>query len=167
MARSRLASIVGIPALAVFATAVGQEGEQTALSKPLALTADEMQYAALPYAPPGVVSVVPVGDMARPGIYVLRNKFPPSARVPPHKHGEWRLMTVLEGTVRFAYGDSLDEAKLKVFGPGSLILEPINEYHYFIVGEEGAVLQFVAEGPLTTEFSPTVPLPPAPVPPAR
>jgi hypothetical protein len=153
MARATLVVGMSAAALAAFAAANGQEA---ALSKPLALTGDQIRYTAMINSPPGVLSAVPVGDMLAPGIYVLRNRFPPLYQIPAHKHGEWRVMTVIEGTVKFAYGDTFDEQSLRPFGPGSLILEPANVYHYFTIGEEGAVLQFVAQGPLTAEFAPSV-----------
>lgn len=41
---------------------------------------------------------------------------------------------------------------MRAYGPGSLIVEPIGVYHYFRAGEEGAVVQFVGQGPLTSRF---------------
>jgi quercetin dioxygenase-like cupin family protein len=104
-------------------------------------------------APPGVTSVVVLGDLSKDGIYVLRNKFPANSTVPAHSHPTWRIMTVLEGAVYFGYGPKLDGQQLKRFGPGSVIVEPPNVPHYFVTKDEGAVIQFVAQGPLKSAFS--------------
>jgi quercetin dioxygenase-like cupin family protein len=132
------------------------------LTQELALTAAEFKFVALPNAPPDVLSAVAVGDVAAQGVYVLRNRFPPNYRLPAHNHAEWRVMTVLEGTVYFSYGDTFDESRLKAYGPGSLIIEPAGKFHYFTTRGEGAVVQFVAQGPLTAEFAPSVRRPGAP-----
>jgi len=131
-------------------------GQDDPLSKPLALRPDEMKYEALIRAPRDVLSATPLGDPWGNGISVLLNKFPANYEIPPHKHAEWRIMSVLEGTLYFAYGDTYDETSLKEYGPGSLIVEPANVYHYFNAGAQGAVLQFIGEAPLTGEFAPSV-----------
>jgi quercetin dioxygenase-like cupin family protein len=144
---------LSIAALFSWATAAGQEDH---LSSPLALTPDEIEYVSLVNGPIGVQSAVPLGDLFSEGIYVLRNKFPPNYRMPSHKHSEWRIMSVVEGTLYFAYGDTFDDESLKAYRAGSIILEPPDTYHYFRTGDEGALLQFVAAGPLTAEFAPSV-----------
>jgi hypothetical protein len=52
----------------------------------------------------------------------------------------------------FAYGEKLDESKLKRLGPGSVILEPRDTLHHFITKDEEVLLQIVAEGPFTTKY---------------
>ena len=128
-------------------------GAETILPDKRLVTPEEFKFAALPDAPPGVLSAVPIGDTAKKSIYVLRNKFPPNTTLPPHSHSDsWRIATVLEGAIYFGYGNTIDEKSLKRLGPGSVIAEPKGVVHYFITKGEGAVINVVAEGPFTTTF---------------
>jgi uncharacterized RmlC-like cupin family protein len=128
-------------------------GQQVPLTTKLALAPDEIKYAALPGAPPGVTSAIVAGDPSKNGVYVLRNKFPPNSKLLPHSHGDnWRVMTVLAGSIYFGYGEKLEDSKLKRLGPGSVILEPKDTPHYFITKDEEVLLQIVAEGPFTTKY---------------
>jgi mannose-6-phosphate isomerase-like protein (cupin superfamily) len=119
----------------------------------VALPGDTILLVALPGAPAGVVSAVLVGDLSKPGIYVLRNKWPPNTTLAPHTHGDkWRVYTVLEGEIRMGFGLKIDEAKMVRLGPGSVFTGPVDLPHYFITGENGATLHVVAEGPFVTTF---------------
>jgi hypothetical protein len=71
----------------------------------VAVAGDSIKLAPLPGAPAGVLSAVLVGDVTKPGIYVLRNKWGPNITLRPHTHGDkWRVYTVLEGEIQFGFG---------------------------------------------------------------
>jgi uncharacterized RmlC-like cupin family protein len=100
-----------------------------------------------------VLSAVIAGDVSKPGIYVLRNKWPPNATLAPHTHGDkWRVYTVLEGELRLGFGPKIDPAKMVRLGPGSVVTGPTDLPHYFVTGDKGATLNVVAEGPFVTTF---------------
>src|ERR1051325_2035435 len=49
-------------------------------------------------------SVVVAGDPSKPGIYVIRNRFPPGVMSRPHFHNQDRYVTVIKGTWWTAVG---------------------------------------------------------------
>jgi redox-sensitive bicupin YhaK (pirin superfamily) len=105
-----------------------------------------------PGLPPGVQSAVVSGNVAQPGVYVLRNRFPPNVTLAPHTHGKkWRIYTVLEGEIRFGFGPTIDESRMVRLGPGSVVTT-FEKPHYFLTGPAGATLNVVADGPFTTDF---------------
>jgi quercetin dioxygenase-like cupin family protein len=120
----------------------------------LALTAQQVKYSDTNPNLPGMQSATLVGDINQKGTYVLRNRFPPDFILPPHKHAENRIVTVLEGTVYFGYTKDFDPSQTKAYGPGSLFVEHKGDWHLLMTQKEGAVVQVIAEGPMTTEFIP-------------
>ena len=141
-----------VAAAALFACGSAQAQSEVQPAETV-IAGDEIELSALPGAPPGVVSAVLVGTLNQPGVYVLRNKWPANATLPPHTHGgKWRIYTVLEGEVRWGFGSPADATQTVRLGPGSVMTGPGDVPHYFITGQEGATLQIVAEGPFSTEF---------------
>ena len=63
-----------------------------------------------------IQSIVIAGDPNKPGIYVIRNRFPPGQMSRPHCHNQDRFVTVIKGTWWTATGPDAD-----VFnsGPGA------------------------------------------------
>jgi len=59
----------------------------------------------------GAQQAVVLGDPDKPGIYVVRAKFPPYVMDHPHWHPNARYVTVLEGTWYTGTGGTLDLAK--------------------------------------------------------
>jgi hypothetical protein len=151
----RISGAVGAMALLVLATVVLAADN----SGPVAVPIESIKLGPLANAPggappPGVVSAVIIGDITKPGIYVLRNKWPANATLAPHTHhGKWRIYTVLEGELRWGFGSKIDEAKMVRLGPGSVASTGAgDEPHYFITGPQGATINVVAEGPFDSEF---------------
>jgi quercetin dioxygenase-like cupin family protein len=105
----------------------------------------------------GLVSAVLAGDPSRPGPYVMRVKIPANAKLAPHFHpDEVRMVTVLSGTLYFAFGDKFEEPKLKAFGPGSFFTEPKNRPHFALTKTDDVMLQINAVGPTgTTSVQPS------------
>lgn len=93
----------------------------------------------------GVETTVLYGDPSKPGLYVVRLRLPPGARVSPHVHpGEARTMTVLSGTLYFGFGDKWDETKLVAYPPGTFFTELPSTPH-FVAARDGEVI-FQASG---------------------
>jgi quercetin dioxygenase-like cupin family protein len=93
----------------------------------------------------GVETTVLYGDPSKPGLYVVRLRLPPGARVAPHVHpGEARTMTVLSGTLYFGFGDKWDETKLVAYPPGTFFTELPSTPH-FVAARDGEVI-FQASG---------------------
>ena len=58
-----------------------------------------------PAVSPGVDTAVVCGDPSKPGVYVLRARFPAGFKLMPHFHpDEWRTAVVLSGNYYFGLG---------------------------------------------------------------
>lgn len=137
-------------AAALVATAGTAALGQAALDKLFTQTPAEMKFTADP-AHAGYESAVLVGDPTQPGVYAVRTKLPANIRIDPHSHPEqWRIATVLSGTLYYAQGDTFDESKLKTLGPGSLLVEPKDVPHFAMTRGEEVMLHIVGEGPAGT-----------------
>jgi quercetin dioxygenase-like cupin family protein len=98
-----------------------------------------------------------VGDPARPGLYTAHIRFSPGQRITPHFHPDDRIVTVLAGTVLFAYGEQFDEAVLRKLPAGSVWTEPAGQSHFAWARDGEVLLQVIGFGP-----SATTPIPPRP-----
>jgi quercetin dioxygenase-like cupin family protein len=101
----------------------------------------------------GLQTITLVGnpDVAEP--YAERVKIPAHSKLLPHSHpNPARMITVLAGTLYFAFGDKFDETQLKAFPAGSFFTEPVNLRHYAMTKEEEVILQLNAIGPASTDY---------------
>ncbi len=96
---------------------------------------------------PGVQTAVIVGDPAQPGLYVVRAKLGPGAKVMPHTHPDARYDTVLSGEIYFGFGGAFDPANAKLYPAGAQIMVPANTPHFAWVKNGQAILQEVGVGP--------------------
>jgi len=95
----------------------------------------------------GLETVVLAGDPSTPQPYAQRIRLAPGTRLESHFHpNSHRMVTVLQGTLYFAYGDSFQEQDLRAMPPGSFFTEPANAPHYAVVGSEEVVLELHANG---------------------
>jgi quercetin dioxygenase-like cupin family protein len=110
---------------------------------------DEIEYKASlrPDAPPGVVLY---GDVAKPGMYVTRSKFPMGFKVMPHWHGQERTVVVLSGTLYVGLGEKWDEGAMRAFPSGTFFTEPPNVPHFTWAKDGEVVIQVTGAGPLST-----------------
>ena len=119
---------------------------------PVAITPVEMKWTSQGgLAAPGMEQLNLIGDPAKPGPYTLRLKFPKGFRIAPHTHPDAREVTILSGIYATGYGETFDEAKLKVLPAGSFYTEPANVPH-FIEIKEDVVLQVSGMGPSGRRF---------------
>jgi len=99
----------------------------------------------------GVQQANLLGDPTKPGIYVIRVKFPPHIMDVPHWHPNARYVTVLEGTWYTGTGDSFDPARAVPLKAGSFMLHPAKASHWDgSGGAETVIVQIIGEGPATT-----------------
>lgn len=125
---------------------------QTRVPQPLALTPPEMSWVSQgPLAAPGMEQLNLVGNPSKPGPYTLRLKFPKGFRIAPHTHPDPREVTILSGVFATGYGDTFDQARLKILPAGSFYTEPANVPHYIEI-EEDTVLQVSGTGPSGRNF---------------
>ena len=79
---------------------------------------------------PGVTMAVVHGDPNANRDYIIRLRFPAGYRFPVHWHPNSEHLTVLSGTFLLAMGNTADESKLKVYGPGDFIYAPARMSHF-------------------------------------
>lgn len=107
----------------------------------------------------GVKQAVLLGDPAKPGIYVIRVRFPPYLMDVPHWHPNARYVTVLEGTWYTGTGDTFDLSRAVPLKPGSVMMHPAKATHWDgSGGAEAVIVQIIGEGPgTTTQVDPSKP----------
>jgi quercetin dioxygenase-like cupin family protein len=99
----------------------------------------------------GVQQATLLGDPSKPGIYVVRVKFPPHIMDIPHWHPNARYVTVLEGTWYTGTGDTFDFSHAVPLKAGSFMLHPAKATHWDgSGGNETVIVQIIGEGPATT-----------------
>lgn len=116
------------------------------------VTPEEVNWVANPAVPAGVQSAVLYGHPGRPGLYVMRLKFPPRTRLPVHSHPDERVRTVLAGTYYSAVGERFDAAAMATFPAGTHSHVPVKVWQYAETRDEGAVIQIVGVGPTGIDY---------------
>ncbi|WOJ90914.1 cupin domain-containing protein [Methylocapsa polymorpha] len=128
-----------------------------ALCPPVAAQTDDgfirMTPEQIPFKSPfgvGPQQAVLFGDPSKPGVYVVRNRFPPGAHSNPHFHSQDRHVTVIKGTWWMGVGEELDFNKAAPMKTGSYVLHPAGAVHWDGAGDEEVIVQIVGIGPVET-----------------
>ncbi len=88
------------------------------------------------------------GDPTKPGLYVMRLKFPAGFKVAPHTHPEEiRLLTVISGTLYFGRGEKFDEEKVAPYPAGTFFSEYSGLPHFVWAKDGEVVVQITGIGP--------------------
>ncbi len=95
----------------------------------------------------GAQMAVIEGDPAKPGIYVIRMKFPPGVMSAPHVHPFDRHAVVLTGTWWTGTGTEFAPDKTVALKPGAYMKHPARAAHFDGAKDEETILQIVGEGP--------------------
>ncbi len=90
------------------------------------------------------------GDPSKPGLYVVRVKFPPGAHSNPHFHSRDRHATVIKGVWWNGTGPELDFTRAVPMKVGSYVLHPAQGVHWDGAGDEETIVQIIGEGPVET-----------------
>ena len=90
------------------------------------------------------------GDPAKPGIYVVRVKFPPWVMSTNHYHQEDRYAVVLKGTWYTGTGDEFAPEKTVPLKPGSFMKHPAGGHHFDGAKDEEVIVQIIGYGPSST-----------------
>jgi quercetin dioxygenase-like cupin family protein len=98
----------------------------------------------------GVQFAVIEGDPSKPGVYVVRVKFPPGIMSRPHFHPEDRYAVVLKGTWYTGTGDTFDPSKTVGLKAGSFMKHPGGGHHFDGAKDEEVILQLMGVGPSGT-----------------
>lgn len=98
----------------------------------------------------GPETTVLFGDPSKPGLYVVRNRFPPGAHSAPHFHSQDRHATVIKGVWWTGTGSELDFGKAIPLKAGSYMFHPAGGVHWDGAGDEEAIVQIIGVGPVET-----------------
>jgi quercetin dioxygenase-like cupin family protein len=98
----------------------------------------------------GPESAVLFGDPSKPGVYVVRNRFPPGVHSNPHFHSQDRHATVIKGVWFTGTGPELDFSKAVPLKAGSYMLHPAGAVHWDGAGDEEVIVQIIGVGPVET-----------------
>ena len=102
--------------------------------------ADEAVWKDDPNLPKGAQSAVLIGDPSKAETIVLRVKFPPHYKVPPHNHTWSEVVTVLSGSCWNGMGDDMEKGVM--LKPGSVFVLPANHVHHTWTTDEEVILRF-------------------------
>jgi hypothetical protein len=135
---------VGLAILLISAVAVSAHAQS---GESVATMPKDIKWKAPPVIP-GLETAVTYGDPAKPGVYVLRVRFPAGFKLMPHFHSdEWRTGVVLSGNYYFALGEQWDESKLKPYPAGTFFSEPKGTPHFVWAKDGEVIVQFTAMSP--------------------
>src|SRR5262245_39866110 len=122
-------------------------GAQSGPSAHVAVTPKDVVWeAAPPVFRPGAQGAVILGDLSKPGPYVVRMKAPAGYTIMPHWHPSDENVTVLSGTIAMGMGDTVDEKAAEALTAGSFMLVPARSHHYMVARTE-AIIQVHGTGP--------------------
>ena len=105
-----------------------------------------------PAFPPSVRLAVVVGNPAEPGPYTIRVRAPHGVKLPPHRHPEDRVYTVISGVFYIGLGDEFDASKLEAYPPGAVVVLPGNTSHFHWAKSSEYVTQVTGIGPLGLDY---------------
>lgn len=100
---------------------------------------------------PGPETVVLYGNPTKPGVFVMRAKFPAGYKITPRwRPDAWRTAVVLSGTFYYGVGERWDESKLKAYPPRTFFAHPSKHPHFAWAKDGEVIVQFTAMGPTGT-----------------
>jgi hypothetical protein len=99
----------------------------------------------------GAQSAVVVGDPAKPGFYMVYNKWTKGNHFSrPHFHPNDRYIVVLQGTWWVGSGPKFDPANATPMPAGSFVTHFAKQVHWDGAKDEDTVLLIMGEGPATS-----------------
>jgi quercetin dioxygenase-like cupin family protein len=116
------------------------------------LSPDELKWApAPPSLPPGAQLAVLDGDPSKPGLFVIRMKFPDGYKVAPHWHPTDEHLVVVSGSLSVGLGDKAEDGSMHALKTGAYAKMPRRVHHYAKATGE-TVIQLTAMGPFVLTY---------------
>ena len=97
----------------------------------------------------GAQTAVLVGDLSKPGLYVVLVRWTAHHMSHPHWHPNDRYITVISGTWWVGTGTKFDPNSTVPMPAGTFVTHFGKQVHYDGAKDEDAVLEIVGEGPAT------------------
>jgi quercetin dioxygenase-like cupin family protein len=117
-----------------------------------AIRPEDVEWRPFAAFPPEARLAILVGDPAKPSPYVIRVKLPGGVKLPPHKHPEDRVYTVISGIFYIGLGEVFDESRLNAYAPGSVVVLPGGQPHFHWAKSGEYITQVTAIGPLGLDY---------------
>jgi len=115
------------------------------------LRADQIVWQPVPNSH-GVMSALISGNPGKPGVYVIRVRFPPHVMDRPHTHSQDRHVTVIEGAWVAGTGPLFDPNSATPMPAGSYMFHPAGGVHWDGSNSNtAAVVQIIGMGPVTSQ----------------
>jgi quercetin dioxygenase-like cupin family protein len=95
----------------------------------------------------GIKEAFIYGDPTKPGLYIIRIKFPPGVMSSPHSHPETRIGTVIKGTWWTGTGEKFDPKSTEAVPTGGIMIHPAGKFHYDGAKNEETIVQMMGIGP--------------------
>jgi quercetin dioxygenase-like cupin family protein len=112
----------------------------------------QFKWKTYPALPAGAALAVLLGNPQQKGLYVERVRVPSGVKVPPHRHPEDRVYTVISGTWFIGIGEKFDPGKLEEFPKGSVVFLPANTPHFHWAKAGQYVVQISGIGPTDVHY---------------
>ena len=112
---------------------------------------DAVKWRVFPLAEGVQVSAL-YGGADKEGIYTLRVKMAPDARLKIHTHPDTRMITVLSGKLYAGRGTKFDNANETIVPPGGFFVVPAGVAHYTRAGDGEVIYQENGYGPSPTNL---------------
>jgi quercetin dioxygenase-like cupin family protein len=116
------------------------------------ILSEDIDWKPFPAFPPSVRLAVVVGNPSEPGPYTIRVRAPHGVKLPPHRHPEDRVYTVISGVFYIGLGDKFDASKLEAYPPGAVVILPGNTSHFHWAKSSEYVTQVTGIGPLGLDY---------------
>jgi quercetin dioxygenase-like cupin family protein len=151
----RLSTALGLAASLALTSAAASSAEPARFQR---ISPEQVNWQEMADAP-GVQDAVLAGDPSKPGLYVIRVRFPPHVMDRPHFHAHDRYVTVIKGTWYTGTGNAFDPAKAVPIKAGGYMFHPGGAAHWDgSNSDEDVIVQIVGLGPEdTTEVDPSQP----------
>jgi hypothetical protein len=98
----------------------------------------------------GVLTAIIDGDPAKPGYYLVINRFPPGVMSRPHFHRDERHVLVISGTWYTGEGEAFTPEKTVPLDAGDYMRHAAGRFHYDGALDEEAVVAISGYGPSST-----------------
>ena len=98
----------------------------------------------------GIQQAVLYGDPAKPGLYVIRVKFPPGVMSRPHTHNTDRMVIVVKGPWFTGTSKVFDPATTVPVPTAGFMIHPAGAVHYDGAKGEEVIVQITGMGPVVT-----------------
>lgn len=101
---------------------------------------------------PGLSAALIKGNPETQGLYIMRVKFGPGVKSPPHHHDQDRFVTVISGTWSFGVGEDFTCDNTVPLEAGSYAVHPRGAVHFDGSCGEEVIVEITGMGPVKTEF---------------